>query len=64
MDNNLFGKLYMCNVIHDEIVVECKESKAEKVAKILKNCMERAGDKFCKTVPLTAEPCIEDFWNH
>ena len=64
MDNNLFGKIYFCNMVHDELVLECKKSKSEIVAKKLKECMEKAGDKFCTTVPLKATPFIGDFWTH
>lgn len=64
IDNNYFGKIYISNMVHDELVIECKESSAEEVAKKLQECMEKAGNKFCKTVPLKAEPCIGDFWNH
>jgi len=37
---------------------------AENLATVLKECMERAGDKFCKTIKLKAEPCITAVWAH
>jgi len=26
--------------------------------------MEKAGDVFCKTIKLKAEPCITEYWTH
>ena len=63
-DNDLLFKVLMPNVVHDELIIECSTDKAESLAKILQNCMERAGDKFCKTIPLKAEPCITKIWAH
>ena len=63
-NNLLFKYVRICNIIHDEIVVECKKDIAEKMAAKLKECMEKAGEPFCPTIPLKAEPCITEFWNH
>tara|TARA_R110002012_G_C11628335_1_gene609608 strand:+ start:75 stop:2084 length:2010 start_codon:yes stop_codon:yes gene_type:complete len=60
----LFKHVRICNIIHDEIVVECKKDIARKIAGVLKECMEKAGEPFCPTIPLKAEPCITEFWNH
>lgn len=64
IDNNYFGKIYISDMVHDELVIECKEEIAEEIANKLQECMEKAGDKFCKTVPLKADPFIGDYWNH
>jgi DNA polymerase I-like protein with 3'-5' exonuclease and polymerase domains len=61
---NLLFKVLMPNVVHDEIHLECSEDIANKMAEILKKCMEKAGDVFCKTIKLKAEPCITDYWTH
>jgi len=61
---NLLFKVFMPNVVHDEIHLECPICMAEQLAPVLKECMEKAGDKFCKTVKLKAEPCITPFWTH
>lgn len=50
------------NTIHDENLVECPEALAEEVANELRKAMVNAGAKFCKRVPLKAEPCIEKYW--
>ena len=63
-NNNLLFKVLMPNVVHDELHLECGKDKAEELAKVLKDCMEKAGDKFCKTIKLKAEPCITEVWAH
>lgn len=62
LDNNLFGIVKICNTIHDELVPECPISMADNVAKITKEFMVRAGQFYCKRVPLTTEPDICTFW--
>jgi DNA polymerase I-like protein with 3'-5' exonuclease and polymerase domains len=52
------------NVIHDEILLECPEEMAEETVKVVKDCMERAGNMYCKTVPLKADIKICTYWNH
>jgi DNA polymerase I-like protein with 3'-5' exonuclease and polymerase domains len=63
-DSGLMGVVKICNIVHDEIVIECPEVIANKMAKILQECMEDAGKPFCKIIPLKAEPCITDHWEH
>ena len=62
--NNLLFKVLIPNVVHDEIHVECSKDIADKMSEVLKKCMEDAGDVFCKTVPLKAEPCKTPYWTH
>lgn len=62
--HNLLFEVLMPNVVHDEIHIECKAEKAKEMSLILKKCMEDAGDVFCKTVPLKADPCITPYWTH
>jgi len=63
-DSGLMGVVKICNIVHDEIVIECPEVIANKMAKYLQECMEDAGKPFCKIIPLKAEPCITDHWEH
>jgi len=63
-ENKLLFKVLMPNVVHDELHLECPKDMAENLATMLKECMERAGDKFCKTIKLKAEPCITAVWAH
>ena len=64
IENNLMFIVKLPNVVHDEWIVECPEEMAESISKVLQECMERAGDVFCKTVKLKAEPCVTRFWRH
>ena len=57
-------KAFIVNLVHDEIVMECKKEIAEQVSKLLSKAMEDAGDRFCKTVPMIASAVITNFWNH
>jgi DNA polymerase-1 len=60
--NNLLFKVKFVNTIHDENVIECPEEIAEETSKALVEAMEKAGAKFCKRVPLKAEPCQATYW--
>jgi len=64
LENNLFNIVKISNLVHDEILCECPKDKAEELSKTLKECMERAGDKFCKTIKLEATPKITTQWEH
>lgn len=50
------------NSIHDEIVVECEETIAEAVAKILEESMTAAGREFLKRIPVVVEAIVADAW--
>lgn len=50
------------NSIHDEIVVECEETIAEEVAKILEESMTAAGREFLKRIPVVVEAIVADAW--
>jgi len=63
-DSGLMGVVKICNIVHDEIVIECPEVIANKMAKYLQECMEDAGKPFCKIIPLRAEPNICEWWTH
>ena len=64
IENDLLFKVKMANVVHDEWIVECGESISKAISISLQDCMERAGDVFCKTVKLKAEPEITQYWQH
>lgn len=63
-DNNLFGKVDITNIIHDEINVESLKIYSKEAAKALEKCMEEAGKPWCKTVPLKAGAVITNYWTH
>lgn len=54
----------ICNFVHDEIVVECPKEMAKEVAELLQQSMEKAGEFYCKIIPLKASPVITNFWKH
>jgi len=74
--NNLLFKVLIVNIIHDEILIETPEKIAQQAAAQLEKAMEiaqqaaaqlekamvDAGAKFCKRVPLKADPCIAPYW--
>lgn len=62
IDRDMFMKILIPNTIHDEIILECAEDITKEWALIVKDCMERAGEVFCKRVPLKAEPKISKCW--
>lgn len=62
LDNGYFGVVKLCNTIHDELVPEAPINLAPEVAKIVKEFMEKAGKFYCKRVPLTVDPDINQFW--
>ena len=64
LDHDLLFKVFMPNVVHDEILLDCPEEMADEIGLVLKVCMEEAADKFCKTIKLTADPVITSYWTH
>ena len=55
--NNLLFKVKLCIPAHDEWNIEVPEEIASVMAKVLSDCMSKAGAYFCKLVdfPATAE---------
>jgi len=49
-------------VVHDEIVLECDENRAQETAELLTEIMESAGRRYMKDVPVVAEAGIADSW--
>lgn len=49
-------------VVHDEIVLECPQEKAEMIGNLLETTMEEAGARYMKNVPTVAEAAIADSW--
>lgn len=53
----------LINTIHDEIVLEAIESKAEYASKLLEEKMIKAAKIFIKTTPIVVDVNISDFWS-
>lgn len=54
----------LINMVHDELVFECKAEDAVKVGETVKNVMEAAGREYLKDLNCIAEVTIEDYWKH
>lgn len=63
-ENSLLFKVLYCVPVHDEHNVEAPADIADKVAEVLKLCMESGGKPFCTRAPLTADISIGDHWIH
>ena len=63
VDNNMFGKVKLCAVVHDEINCEYPEELKE-FPKILASLMSASAAKYCKSLPIPAKPTVEHYWVH
>jgi DNA polymerase-1 len=61
-ENNLIMTVKMVNQVHDENIIEAPDPLIERATAALKECMERAGEIYCKRVPLKADPVISTKW--
>lgn len=52
----------LVNIIHDEVIVECAASDADKTAEMLENAMCNAGREFIQKVPVKVDVRIADDW--
>ncbi len=64
LENNYQDYIYITNIIHDEINVECIESYAELAKENLEKCMLKASEKWCNIVPMKATAVITNYWGH
>lgn len=60
--NELKLDAFIVNLIHDEIVVDCKEEQSEQVKKILEEAMIKSFGYFCKTIPCKVDSFIGKNW--
>ncbi|NEO27635.1 MAG: hypothetical protein F6K03_12260 [Kamptonema sp. SIO4C4] len=49
-------------VVHDEILVECPVGVAQAVAKVLEDCMVRAGESVLMPIPCVVDVGVLDSW--
>ena len=64
IEKNLVFKVKIAIICHDEFLIECPLDLAEEESKVLKECMEKAGDFYYTRVHLTATPVITPYWKH
>lgn len=57
-------KAHVCALIHDEIVTDCKDEIKEELSEIIRDSMIKAGNIFCKSIPMKIQPEISKQWNH
>ena len=50
------------NIVHDEIIIECRKDAAEEMLAILEDCMVRGMKRYLKKVPVVVEAKIADSW--
>ena len=53
---------YIVGMVHDEILLECPEAKADDFAQMLKSTMEQAANSILDLVPSEAEVTIAENW--
>ncbi len=58
---DLFGIVLLCNMIHDEVVIEYPK-EYEGIHLKLQKYMEEAADKLCKSLPIPAVASIGNKW--
>lgn len=63
VDNNLFNKVKLCVVVHDEINCEFPEDLKD-FPQTLATIMEKSAAKYCKSLPIPAEPTVGHYWIH
>ena len=63
VDNDLFEKVKIVALVHDEANIEYPASLPE-TCNILKSCMENAASRFCKSLPIPAENAVGTHWIH
>lgn len=51
-------------IIHDEVVIEWDEDKAEKIKSLVENAMISAGKKLLKKIPVEVDAWIYNYWTH
>ena len=64
VENNLFEKVLICDLVHDEAVIEYPEDMRDVVESKLVKAMEKAASVFCKSLPIPAEPATGLHWIH
>jgi DNA polymerase I-like protein with 3'-5' exonuclease and polymerase domains len=64
LKNDLIFKVKLCVPAHDEWNIEVPEDIAEEMTKVLQECMSKAGEFFCRKLPMPAEATCSTHWIH
>ena len=52
----------LVNIVHDEIIIECRKDVAAEMSGRLEDCMVRGMERYLKKVPVLVEAKIADSW--
>lgn len=63
-DNHAWNRIQIVNIVHDEIVLECRSILREKVLTLLTQCMTESGRKFAPSVPMKVGAKHSLIWEH
>lgn len=63
LNEHLGQDAHLVACVHDEIVLEAVEEKAEYYKEVLEDCMKRAAETILKIVPAKADAGIGDSWS-
>ena len=61
--NNLFSIVRLCNLVHDEAVIEYPKEMPE-ISDKLSFFMEESAAIYCKSLPIPAEAEVGNYWIH
>jgi DNA polymerase I-like protein with 3'-5' exonuclease and polymerase domains len=64
IEENTADKMYITSLIHDEMIAEALEGYTDQCQKQVQKSMEEGGNRFCKSIKMTAEAVIVDWWHH
>ena len=64
LEHNLLFKVKLCVPAHDEWNIEVPDNMAEKMTEVLKDCMSRAGEFFCRKLSMPADASCAECWVH
>lgn len=62
--NNLQTKIQVPLYVHDETLAKAKKEYSELAAKVVSECMKKAGKIIFKRVPMEAKAVISTVWEH
>lgn len=64
LEHDLLFKIKLCVPAHDEWNIEVPDNMAEEMTEVLKNCMSRAGEFFCRKLSMPADAVCATHWIH
>ena len=64
IDHDLLFKVKLCIPAHDEWNIEVPEEICDEMARVVQDCMKKAGAWFCKQVELPATAEVDNCWRH